>query len=392
MGTDVTLFAGGANAGLPAHLADINQATNIEIREQVDTLSFRGKVFRIGIESTEHIVYNKEKEPAASVEVIILDYNKLRSRALYPTFVEGQSKPPICWSNDSVTPDHDVQTKQSATCATCPKAAKGSKMTEDGRPGVACASFKRAVVVPAFKVDFNKLLVKIPQTSMYDKDNKENEAAGYYAYDQYMEMLKNRGVNNTAAVITKIKFDFRTSYPKLLFSAVDWVPLAKAEALKAQLADVEKLERMLRIVDVSTPAAEAPAPEEFEQAAPAAVAQPAAAAPAPAPATRGRPARTASAAAAAAPAAQPAPAPAPAVAPAAPVQAQAAPAAVPAGGMVFDDDNTTFIAAGQPAPAVAAATPVQSAPAPQAAASPAPAVAAAGDPLAGIMNEWATEG
>jgi len=366
----VTLFD--ATAGMPAHLVDINEQSNIEIRDIVDTLSFRGKVWRINRGGIETIARNKEGEPVSTLQMVVLDYNKSRSRALYPKYVEGQSKPPICWSNDGVTPDNDVQQKQGAACASCPQSQKGSKINDDGQPGVACASFKRAVVVPIVPPDFPPLLLKVPQTSMYDKDNKENENLGNYAFDQYMEMLKARGVNNTASVVTKLSFDARTSYPKLLFKAAAWLPVEKAEAVRAQLANKDLLEKMLKIVDVSTPSAQAPAPEEFEQAAPAAVTKappapaPAPAAPPPAP----KPAAPAPAAPATPrPAKKAAPAPAPTPAP--------TPAAPPA-----DDDEPVFIAAGEAAPAVAAAKPVN------APAAPAAAPAQAGDALASLVSGW----
>lgn len=385
MSTEVTLF-GGAQAGLPAYLADINATGNIEPRANIPTLSFRGKVFRIGLEGTEMVVKNAEGDPATSVEIIILDYNKARSRAMYPAYVEGQSKPPICWSNDGVTPDHDVQTKQAAACATCPQAAKGSKIGPDGKPGVACAQFKRAVVVPSVKPGFEKLLLKIPQTSMYDKDNKENEAAGFYAFDQYMDMLHHRGVKHTASVLTKVKFDMRQSYPKLLFAAANWVPPEKYAVVQEQLNDKARIEELLKTVDVSTAAAEAPVPEAFEQPAVAAAAPVAAPAPAPAPAAPAatKPAGRPAGKSAAQKAAEKALADAQALVAAA--AAQPAPAD-DGGGITFDDAAPaaqTFIPAAQPAPAVAAATPVA-----PAAAAPAAAAPAAKDALAGLMDSWA---
>ena len=372
-GTAITLFN---EAGLPAHLADINETSNIEVRDIVDTLSFRGKVWRINVAGIENIARKKDGDPVSSLKMIVLDYNKARSRALYPKYVEGQSKPPICWSNDGVTPDNDVQAKQSETCAICPQSQKGSKMNDDGQPGVACAQFKRAVVVPEIDPTFPPLLLKIPQTSMYDKDNKVNEARGCYAFDQYMEMLKTRGVNNTAAVITKFSFDSRTSYPKLLFQAVEWLPEAKGAAVREQLANKEKIESMLKIVDVSTEPTPAPAPEEFEtpkqETAPQQVAptppapKPAPTAPAAPAAPRGRPPK----------AATPPPAP-------------ATPAAAPKD---EEDEVAGFIPAGQPAPAVAAAKPANkaAAAAPVTPAAP-PPVATAGDPLANLVNGWDDE-
>lgn len=287
--TQLTIFDTGQ---MPAHLADLNEAGNIAARDQINQLSFRGKVWRVKLDGKEDVVKNSEGDPVQSVQVIILDYNKARSRSYYAGgFEEGKTAPPTCWSKDGVAPDASVKEKQHATCAGCPQSVKGSKITESGKEVTACAQFKRMVVVPSTDPGFAPLVVKIPQTSMWDKDNSENEAKGFYAFDQFMDMLKRKGVNHTASVITKIKFDARTSYPKLVFGAPAWTPPEMKAAIMAQLADKAKLDALLNIADVpGAVAVAAPVPEEFEQPNP--IHQPqAAAAPAPAKAaTKPRPA------------------------------------------------------------------------------------------------------
>lgn len=378
MTTAVTLFEG---APLPAHVAAINAQTNIVPRVQVDTLSFRGKNWRVTVDGTENLVTGKDGDPVQVVPIIILDYNKDRSRAFYPPYVEGQSKPPICWSNNGIAPDKEVQEKQNSACATCKQSAKGSKMLPDGTPGYACSQFKRMVSVPAMLPDFKPLLTKIPQTSMWDKDNKENESKGWYAFDQYMDMLASRGVNNTASVITKVKFDSRKSFPKLLFSAATWLPEAAALVITKKLVDDhDRIEELLALIDQSVPAEEAPKPEEFSEPTPAATAAPAVSTPATAPAATPAPTR---------PARPPRPAAAPAAAPApvTPPPAAAAPADE-------DDDMSTmqFMPAAEATAAVAAAKTVNGAagtPA-QAAApvQPTPAAAPAGDGVAQLLQGW----
>jgi hypothetical protein len=388
--TAVTLFEG---APLPAHIAEINEQSNIVPRQQIDTLSFRGKVWRVTADGDENVVLGKDGDPVQSVKVIVLDYNKARSRSFYPPYVEGQSKPPICWSNDGVAPDNDVQEKQSPTCATCPNAVKGSKITDAGKQTTACAQFKRAVVVPAAVPDFKPLLVKIPQTSMWDKDNKENEQKGFYAFDQYMDMLKSRGVNHTAAVVTKVKFDPRTAYPKLLFAADGWLPEQIAPNIKRQLSEnKEKIDALMKVVDLSEAAPLAPSPDEYT----APAAQAAAPAPAAAQAAPVAPAQAAPAAPAAA-AARPRPASPRARAAAPAPAAAAAPAAAPAPAMGGDpdedNDDDGFIPAGAAAPVPAqavngsAGAPAQAAAA-TAPVAPAAAPAGASNGLNTLLNGW----
>jgi hypothetical protein len=363
------------NSQLPAHLAELNEQGNIVARPQTNQLSFRGKAWRVIVDGVENIVRNSGGDPVQSVQVTILDYNKLRSRAYYAGgFEEGKSTPPTCWSKDGVAPDLSVPPgqKQSSTCAACPQSTKGSRVTESGKEVAACAQFKRMVVVPLHDPSFVPLLIKIPQTSMWDKNNAENEARGFYAFDQYMDLLKRKGVNHTANITTKISFDARMSYPKLIFSAAGWTPAENVEKIKAQLAEKELIDQILNVIDVGpTHEGTAPAPEEFEQpAASGAVAAPAPAAPVAAPAT-------ATPAAATKPATRPRPAP----------KAAAATAAAMAPATDPDDTPASFAPPAVGAAAPAAAAPAAKAPPPVAPAATVDTTAAASG-LGSLLAGW----
>ena len=213
-----------ANVAVPAHIQKfLNDNANIDPKETVPQLSFRGKVWRIVLNGEENVV-QREGEPVSIVRVIVLDHNKARSRSYYEgAYEEGKAQMPACWSSDGVAPDASVKEPKSKACASCPMAAKGSKITPNGKEVTACSSYKRVAVIPSSDLKFPPLLLRIPQTSMWDKNNEENEAKGWFAWDQYIDMLRKRGVQHTAVVVTKIKFDSRTAYPKLLFSAHDFV-------------------------------------------------------------------------------------------------------------------------------------------------------------------------
>jgi hypothetical protein len=266
MTTALTLFNDGSQ--LPAHLADWEIADNISAHDQIPQLSFRGKVWRLVLKGEETVITNADQEPAQSVQVVILDYNKKRSRAYYPgAYEEGKSTAPTCWSNDGDTPDASVQDKQSPTCGSCKWAAKGSKVTDSGKAVTACTQYKRMVVVPVTDVNFEPLLVKLPQTSLWDKDNDENEAKRFYAFDQYLDFLKRNGVPHTAKMVTKIKFDSRTAYPKLLFGPIAFLPADLLPGVKAQVDNHEKLDKLLNVAPISGDRESAPAPAEFQPAA-----------------------------------------------------------------------------------------------------------------------------
>lgn len=227
------------DSGVPAHLSSAfnDLPTNIVSKDNIPSLSFRGSKWRLKINGEETVLsktIDDEEVPIPTIQVIVLGVHANRSRNFFEgSFVEGENKQPTCWSTNGVTPDSDVTSPCAKTCASCPNSVKGSKISENGKEMTACATLRRLVVVPSSRLDSTPpLLLKVPQTSMWDKDNKDEEAKGFYAWDQYVAFLRARGVPHTAAVVTKIKFDQKTAYPKLLFSAVGWVSDDKAGKVK----------------------------------------------------------------------------------------------------------------------------------------------------------------
>lgn len=229
-----------AQGGMPAHIAAFaaDIPTNIGPKNTVPQLSTRGKVFRIVLDGQETPMTKIDKDtgetvPVNMVKLIILDHNKARSRSYYESgFDPDKPQAPACWSSDGKTPDESVPTKQAAACGTCPRAEKGGKITASGKATTECAQNKRIAVIPASKPDFPALLLRLAVTSIWDKDNAINEDKGYYAWDQYMDHLRQNGVPHTGMVITYAKFDLRKEYPKLVFRAAEWA----SPELTAQLA------------------------------------------------------------------------------------------------------------------------------------------------------------
>lgn len=233
---------------VPAHLAALFGGEgdgNIGPRITINQLSYRGKTFRRVVDGEEIAITRKDADsgemvPVAVVNVVVLDHNKNRSRAYYDgEFEEGKNQAPKCFSGDGVKPDPSVSEPCSATCATCPNAVKGSKITPQGKQTTKCAPYKRIAVVPVSSIDTHvPLLLRLAQTSVWDKENR-HEAEGWYAWDQYLDMLRARGAKHTAAVETRVKFDVDVAYPKLLFSASRWLAPDEAAAVKRKL-DTDK--------------------------------------------------------------------------------------------------------------------------------------------------------
>lgn len=219
-----------SGAALPAYLTDTlgELGTNIPDRQTVPSLSYEGKMWTIVKDGnkTKLQVQNADGDmvPVPIMRVVILNFNGDRGRAYYPgTYNPAASAAPTCWSADGKAPDASVKEKQAALCASCPQSVKGSKVME-GREMVACSSHRMIAVAPAFDLAGDPLRLKIAVTSDYDKEIVEH---GWFAFRQYVDYLKSRGVTHTALVVTKIKFDPNPAYPKLLF-ALDRV-LTQAE-------------------------------------------------------------------------------------------------------------------------------------------------------------------
>ena len=217
---------------VPAHIAaffEDKSNDNIVDRSTVPTLAYGGKRWTITIAGEKTPLVKKDDDgddvPLAIMRVIILDFAKERGRAYYEgAYDPAKVSAPLCWSDDGKKPHSSIETPQHKTCDGCPMAAKGSKITDNNKAGYACTQHRMLAVVPPTKLDvIPALRLKIAITSDWDKDNKENEAKDWYAFKQYIDYLRSRGIKNTAAVITKIKFDGGTDYPKLLFQAGGWV-------------------------------------------------------------------------------------------------------------------------------------------------------------------------
>jgi hypothetical protein len=171
---------------------------------QTKRLSIKGGVFR-------KMVGGKE---VGSIEdrhmnVIFVRMAHSASRQCYEgTYEEGKTVLPICWSNDSVKPDEDVEHPCAPTCDVCPNSAKGSN---DSGVGTKCRlSWRTAVVLPQDPAG-DVLEFVIPATSSFGKE--EN---GRWPFKSYIGMLASNNVSK-GRVVTKMQFDTKVQFPKVLF-------------------------------------------------------------------------------------------------------------------------------------------------------------------------------
>lgn len=211
--------------GLPAEFAKMFEVTNdlAAGRAGFPVLSIKGKVFHVkrGDESllvTRQDPDTGEKVPAASLSVVILkaypEAGRTAKTYYAKSYVEGSDEPPLCSSNDGISPEPGVPEPQCATCAACPHNVWGSKISDDGKKGRACADTKRLAIAHPSRID-DPMLLRVPPASF------KNLTA-------LNELLSKRKVPYQA-VIVRMGFDHNVAHPLLTFTPTGFIdtPTAK---------------------------------------------------------------------------------------------------------------------------------------------------------------------
>ena len=280
MSTAVTVHSIGGSVR-PAHFDEVlgDMESNIKEKISIPRLSVSGKMFTM-IVNGESTVLTKtdpdtgERSNLQFANVVVVAMNPNRSRTFFAKgYVKGENQAPACYSSDGLRPDKDIKAPQSATCAACPKSVKGSKISDNGKETYACDVKKRLAVWPEImlrnpSLNLPVMQMVLPITSIWDKQNSQNDAEGWFAWDNYVDDLRARGAKYTGEVVTRIKFD-DVDQPKLLFKAVRWLDDAEHHQFNEMLAvkGVAKAPDTLKLLNGKMyEEGEAPAAEEqFEQ-------------------------------------------------------------------------------------------------------------------------------
>jgi hypothetical protein len=316
------------DVNIPAHLAARIGAPSVLAQSVMAGLgggpaypkiSIKGSRFRIKEGSTETVLNTLE------LEVVIVGANPRLSKTWYAAKWDPNAEPsaPNCYSLDGVSPAADAEDPQNDLCASCPKNAWGSEVTDKGQQLKACSDHKRLAVVAADDASGPVYLLEVTPAALK-------------GLNQYQRELTMRGIP-AEVVKTKVTFDTDASFPKLKFGFGGFLDADTQAVVDGLFGTPEVLE----VTGEATGSAPAPAPAPKPQpVAPKPVAvvapPPPAPAPAPTPAAEAAPRRGFGASKPAAPVADApvaAPAPAPRVVRAkpaapAPVAAPTAPVAV----------------------------------------------------------------
>lgn len=221
---------------LPAHLAKhFAVAPNTDLTEGAGgggfpVISYKGKVWAVSKGGDRTILTNADGDPRASIDVVILKANGSLSKNYYATgYSEGSNEKPDCYSADGTAPAADAVSPQSNKCAICPKNQWGSRMSDTGGKGKACADSRRMAVAAPEDIE-EVMLLRVP-------------AASLKPLAEYAKALDKRKVPYQA-MVTKIGFNPESAHPEFTFKPVRWLSEAEGD-LVAELQDSERVTTIL---------------------------------------------------------------------------------------------------------------------------------------------------
>lgn len=207
--TQMSLFEGGS-IKLPAYLKKLEPdaiTKSLTGGSGGKRISIRGSVFRMMVDGKEVSVSEDR-----AMNIVVVNANNGVSRTFFAgAYVEGEHAQPTCSSDDGKVPRADSEKKQSLTCATCPMNIKGS--SSDGK-GRACGFNQRLAVVLDGELDGNVYQLNLPSQSIFG-----DVEDGKLPLQAYAKLLSSHNLPITA-VITEMKFDIKSSTPKLTFRAI----------------------------------------------------------------------------------------------------------------------------------------------------------------------------
>lgn len=244
-GLPSTFAPGGASSVFGASKVDAKSMSE-GVGASFAIVSFRGKVWRIKYRGEEHNLVDPPAQPGyppqpkAVLEAVLIYASPAISRIFYEKgYTEGSTEAPDCFSTNGVSPDPASPKVQCATCAACPRAVWGSKMTPTGKAGKQCNDSKRIAILPAGDLANETfggpMLLRIPAASLGDM-------ASYSSY------LQSQGYPYFA-VVTALSFDHNEAYPKLVFSAMRPLNDAEAQIVLAAQQNPQTIRMLSEAVD-----------------------------------------------------------------------------------------------------------------------------------------------
>jgi cell division protein FtsZ len=188
----------------------------------------------------------QEKIIGDTLDVVIIDLNPKMTRMFYGRdYQEDDTGPPKCWSDNGIGPSIQAREPQAPTCASCPNAAWGSKISKvSGKPIPACAEGIKLAVVPTAgeKMTF---MLRVPPNSIVP-------------FREFAKVCKGHKVEFTE-IVTRLTFS-DDQQGTLGFAPLDYL---KDESVGEYILSVWEsgaTEALVGKTDKPRPAGELPAP------------------------------------------------------------------------------------------------------------------------------------
>ncbi len=171
------------------------------------------------------------------IDCVVIDALERTSKIFYDKpFDPGASQyePPACFSDNGVAPSRNAAKPQSPTCASCPQAAWGSKVSAVSGKGVkACADIQKiAILVPGYEMPF---LLRVPPNSRANFRGYVNKFVGQPA--------------DISDVTTRITFE-PGGIGTLHFDAVGWLDEQTTLPLRDKLIAAHSTDSMIGRTDM----------------------------------------------------------------------------------------------------------------------------------------------
>lgn len=225
-------------SNLPAHLQGY-QSRNLAATASANLgtatppyLSIQGNRFTlIDSGSNEQAVGLMDPKLGLAVDVVIIDINEHKSKTYYDKPFDPSAasyEAPACWSDNGVGPSRQAARPQAPTCADCPQAVWGSKISAVSGKGVqACSDGQKvALLVPQSERPDMVFLLRIPPNSLKN-------------FRAYAEKFRGQAVDMDA-VVTRLSFE-AAGVGTLVFTAISYIDAPtndiRLKALEAKATD-----------------------------------------------------------------------------------------------------------------------------------------------------------
>jgi len=239
------------NVEVPAHLAGrVGQPSALAeslgggLAKSADfpRISIKASRFRIVEGGAENVLND------TTLEVVIVGANPRLSKAWYAEAWNPDADPsaPDCFTLDGISPSPESEQPQNDMCATCPKNAWGSRVTDTGIKVKACSDKKRLAIVAATDPSGPMFLLEVT-------------AAALKGLNQYQRELTMRGIA-PEIVKTVVSFDTSASFPKLQFGFGGFIDEQTQTAVD-KLFGSDKVKQITGETSASIAIAAAPAEE-----------------------------------------------------------------------------------------------------------------------------------